>query len=366
MALSLAGKTAIVTGAGSGINLAFARSLLARQCNVVLADVALRPDAEDLVNKHSSRSKLSNGRAVFTKTDVRHWGDLEQMFEVASKEFSGAVDVVCPGAGVYEPTWSSFWHPPSSPLSKDSPTSNNYDSISINITHPIRTTQLAIQHYLRTRPRPSPSRSPEFPTPMNIVHISSIGHQISPFAPALYCAAKHAISSFARSLSPLHQRLGIRVTAVAPGVIRTPLWMDDPIKRQWLTEDDQLVTPETVADCMLDLASEEQIMVQGEGSEWFPGGRKYEIEGGMIVEVSAEGRRIVKQVMDPGPQKRAGNTFLGLTSGKSKRWFGVQIKTGNENYRPDIDPVHATRLDDAHKSSNNCSSCDEDLSPEGR
>ena len=92
----------------SGINLAFTRYLLSRQCNVLLADLALRPEAQDLVNAHSSRSKLSNGRAVFQQTDVRIWADLERMFEVAGREVrkaggQGVVDIVCPGAGVYEP-----------------------------------------------------------------------------------------------------------------------------------------------------------------------------------------------------------------------------------------------------------------------
>ena len=126
MALSLAGKTAIITGAGSGnplpssnvyqhrllvrafsgINLAFTRYLLARQCNVLLADLSLRPEAQDLVNAHSSRTRLSNGQAVFHKTDLRVWKDLEKMFEAARNVFGGDVDVVCPGAGVYEPVSS--------------------------------------------------------------------------------------------------------------------------------------------------------------------------------------------------------------------------------------------------------------------
>ncbi|KAI6940023.1 hypothetical protein KC348_g5113 [Hortaea werneckii] len=41
---SVEGKTAIVTGAGSGINYVFAKQLLERNCNVLLADLALRPD----------------------------------------------------------------------------------------------------------------------------------------------------------------------------------------------------------------------------------------------------------------------------------------------------------------------------------
>lgn len=122
MALSLAGKAAIITGAGSGassgrpslllpiasnltrglgINLSFARVLLAKHCNVLFADLALRPEAQELVSNHANNSQ-SPAKAVFQKTDVRDWQQLDRMFHVASKEFEGA-DIVCPGAGVFEP-----------------------------------------------------------------------------------------------------------------------------------------------------------------------------------------------------------------------------------------------------------------------
>lgn len=69
-------------------------------CNVLIADLAVRPEAEVLVKKHSS----GPARVVFQQTDVRDWIQLERMFEVAEREF-GEIDVVCPGAGVYEPVY---------------------------------------------------------------------------------------------------------------------------------------------------------------------------------------------------------------------------------------------------------------------
>ncbi|KAI3398015.1 hypothetical protein diail_9992 [Diaporthe ilicicola] len=45
------GKYAIVTGAGSGINLAFAEQLLERGCSVTMADLRLRPEAEKVLRK---------------------------------------------------------------------------------------------------------------------------------------------------------------------------------------------------------------------------------------------------------------------------------------------------------------------------
>jgi NAD(P)-dependent dehydrogenase (short-subunit alcohol dehydrogenase family) len=98
---SVEGKRAIVTGAGSGINLSFAEILLSRGCSVLFADIALRPEAQKLVDQYAE-SKEGQARAVYQETDVRDWLQLERMFEVADREFGG-VDIVCPGAGIYDP-----------------------------------------------------------------------------------------------------------------------------------------------------------------------------------------------------------------------------------------------------------------------
>ncbi len=103
MAMNVAGKTAIVTGAGSGINLSFAIKLINKGCNVVFADIALRPEAEAVVAEHPLTS--AGAKAVFQRTDVTDWAQLDKMFAVAIEHFGGA-DIVCPGAGVYEPVCS--------------------------------------------------------------------------------------------------------------------------------------------------------------------------------------------------------------------------------------------------------------------
>ena len=83
-----------------GINLSFAKLLLENGCNVLIADLALRPEAQAVVDTYTK-----SPRAVFQKTDVIDWRQLERSFEVAEKEF-GEIDIVCPGAGVYEPVCS--------------------------------------------------------------------------------------------------------------------------------------------------------------------------------------------------------------------------------------------------------------------
>jgi NAD(P)-dependent dehydrogenase (short-subunit alcohol dehydrogenase family) len=214
---------------------------------------------------------------VFVKTDVTVWKELENMFEVAEKEFGG-VDIVCPGAGIYDPHWSNFWHPPGSAKAKDAPDANGYATIDINVVHPIRSTQLAISRFLSAEDKVSPSN------PKRVVIISSIAGQMSNLNTPIYVAGKHAMNGFIRSLGHLDERLGIRVNGVAPGVIKTPLWTEHPEKMTFLDgKKDEWATPEEVAEAMVRCLEEP------------------ELGGGTILEVGAKQTRKVAQLNDPGP-----------------------------------------------------------------
>ncbi|GES64211.1 NAD-dependent 15-hydroxyprostaglandin dehydrogenase [Aspergillus terreus] len=294
MSFSVQGRSAIVTGAGSGINLAFAKLLLENGCNVLIADLALRPEAQVVVNKYSTAS--SRPRAVFQKTDVIDWKQLEQMFEVAEREF-GEIDIVCPGAGIYEPHWSNFWRPPGTPESRDAQYGGRYALLDINLTHPIRTTQLALSHF---RNRGTPQRR------KHIIHISSIAGQNAALAAPIYVATKHAINGLVRSMAKLDDKFGIRVTAVAPGVIKTPLWTDHPEKIKIVDDKaDEWVTPEEVAEVMLALIQQDSVgEIIGDKSGKGP---QYRVSGGTVLEVSKTVRS-VSPFNDPGPSNRAGNT----------------------------------------------------------
>ncbi|GKT51041.1 15-hydroxyprostaglandin dehydrogenase [NAD(+)] [Colletotrichum spaethianum] len=291
---SVSGKTAIVTGAGSGINLCFAELLLANGCNVVIADISLRPEAEALVLKHQDAT--AKARAVFVQTDVTSWPALSNIFQVAISEFNG-FDILCPGAGVYEPHWSNFWHPPGSPESKDSVEDGRYSLLDINITHPIRSTQLAISHWLHPKVITNAAlmsavkASPD--NPKRIVHISSVAGQVPNFNAPLYAASKFAITGFVRSLARLEETDGIRVNAVAPGVVRTPLWTENPEKLINLDADqDGWVTPHEVAEAMLRCVEEDSLV------------------GGSILEVGKNQTRLVQTYNDTGPEKDPRNGLL--------------------------------------------------------
>lgn len=142
---------------------------------------------------------------------------------------------------------------------------------------------------------------------------------MTPLHAPIYNATKHGINGFVRSLAPLDKRMGVRVTAVAPGVIKTPLWIEDPEKFKLLAQSDEMVTPEYVADVMTALVEKERVEVdagaRGKGAnvgglstgDSREGTKMVDVEGGMILEVAKGKVRVVEQFNDPGPSGE-GNT----------------------------------------------------------
>ncbi|KAJ8121609.1 hypothetical protein ONZ43_g1980 [Nemania bipapillata] len=317
---AVSGKTAIVTGAGSGINLAFAALLLSEQCNVVLADISLRPEAESLIEKYSDRSK--SPRAAFVKTDVTLWSDLSHMFAATLDEF-GDFDIVCPGAGIYEPHWTNFWHPPGSASSQDKVDANRYALLDINLTHPIRATQMALSLWLH--PPSNPNKGPSkvsMSNPKRIVHISSVAGQLGSFQAPIYGASKFAITGLVRCLAPLEEHVGVRINAVAPGIVRTPLWTEHPEKSRYIDPNrDAWVTPEEVAAAML------RCIVDPE------------MTSGTILEVGKDTTRRVMAFNDPGPDLDPKGGMVGGNRGKAINdvlgWLGDKEIWGHNQLNMD-------------------------------
>jgi 3-hydroxybutyrate dehydrogenase len=179
--------------------------------------------------------------------------------------------------------FSNFWHPPGNPPSKDDPSTSRYALVDINITHPIRVTQLSIAHFLSKK------------KPGVILHITSVAGHVPFFPTPVYVATKHAISGFVRSLARLETPPAgtglpkVRINAVAPARILTPLWTDNPDKMKMVGDEPGWVTPEEVAQVMMDLVEREENI------------------GGTILEVGRTVRRVEKY-NDPGQSR--GENFV--------------------------------------------------------
>jgi 3-hydroxybutyrate dehydrogenase len=166
----------------------------------------------------------------------------------------------------------------------------------INLTHPIRVTQLAISHFLARKKSGT------------VVHVSSIAGQCPFFPTPLYVASKHAINGFVRSLGNLERPPAhipkIRVNAVAPARILTPLWTDHPEKMKMVGKAGNWTTPEAVAQVMLELVE------------------KPEYIGGSIVEVG-NNVRMISAFNDAGPQGH-GNGLTSIEGYDKDTWESME------------------------------------------
>jgi len=93
----LKGKIAVVTGAGSGINLSFAQLAVKQGARVIVADLKLTEDGEKFMNGEGAKA------AVFTRCDVSKRSELENLLKVSEEKFGDVPEVYIAGAGVFEP-----------------------------------------------------------------------------------------------------------------------------------------------------------------------------------------------------------------------------------------------------------------------
>ncbi|KAF4851089.1 putative oxidoreductase [Colletotrichum siamense] len=239
------GKFAVVTGAGSGINLAFAEQLLTAGCSVIFADIALRPEAEELIAKYPHPSKDESPSAVYHKMDQSNWAQVSETWEFALKTF-GRVDLLCPGAGIWEPPTSAFWDLPGvSPLAQDDPNAapGVYNIFAVNAMGPIRFAQIAIDYWLQNK------------IAGNLIFVSSLSAYLPTIGTPLYNATKGALNSFTLSLAQMKARLGIRVASMCPATTFTPAVLQ-PYCVGKVREQDMNMSATECAEVMLRIVTE--------------------------------------------------------------------------------------------------------------
>src|SRR5579862_1398735 len=91
------GRTAVVTGAASGIGLGMCRRFSREGMNVVMADIEA-----DRLNSEKESLSDGGGAVLAVQTDVSDLGQLERLAARAAEEF-GTVHVLCNNAGVLLP-----------------------------------------------------------------------------------------------------------------------------------------------------------------------------------------------------------------------------------------------------------------------
>jgi NAD(P)-dependent dehydrogenase (short-subunit alcohol dehydrogenase family) len=186
------GKVAVVTGAGSGIGRATATRLAAEGALVACLDVA-----EDRVDALARQLCAASGTATAVHCDVADEGSVGRAFDRLVAEL-GPPEVVCNVAGV-----GGFHH--TTELSLD----EWHRVLGVNLTGTFLVCRQALPYLL--------DRSGV------IVNVASTAGLIGQPYSAAYCASKGGVVMLTRALALEFLDRGVRVNAVAPGGVDTPL-----------------------------------------------------------------------------------------------------------------------------------------------
>jgi 3-hydroxybutyrate dehydrogenase len=208
---ALTGKTAIVTGATSGIGQGVARALARAGANVMLDGLG---DPEKIEKDRAALAAEACVKVRYSPADVSKQEQIAQLIAETKEEF-GSVDIIVNNAGVQHVA----------PIDEFPP--EKWDLIiAVNLSSAFHMTRLALPH-MKERGWG------------RVINIASAHALVaSPFKSA-YVASKHGLAGLTKAVALEVAEKNITVNAICPGYVRTPLvdgQIADTAKARGMTE----------------------------------------------------------------------------------------------------------------------------------
>ena len=256
MDLGLAGKTVIVTGAGSNIGRGIALAFGAEGSNVVIAELDERQGA-----RVAEEIKSHGGRAQAVKTDVTDPASVARLVEAALKAF-GKIDVLVNNVG-----WTRdllFMEKAQEEWEKE---------VKLNFWSVVYCTRAVLEHFIAQKGGA-------------VVSIGSDAGRMGEYREAVYGAMKGGVIALTKALARETGRFGVRLNVVCPGmtlpasqehVSAASMWSKEGGAGSWIINDPELIErikrgyplrrigrPEDVANAVVFLASDAASFVTGQ------------------------------------------------------------------------------------------------------
>lgn len=238
---TLEGKTAVITGAGSGMGKAMAILFAAEGAKVVVSDIK-----QDRVNATVQEITSKGGKAIGVITNVSMEEEVKKMIDTAIKMY-GSLDILVNNAGVMDnftpaaDVTSELWN----------------KVLGVNLNGPFYACRLAIQQMIKQGKGA-------------IVNVSSIGGLNGARAGAAYTASKHGLIGLTKNIGFMYGTKGIRCNAIAPGGVNTNIMEGaNPDKFGFermgtgMTSNIRMAEPVEIAELALFLASDKASNVNG-------------------------------------------------------------------------------------------------------
>ena len=235
------GKVALVTGAGSGIGRASAQKFAELGAKVIVADIVAEGGNETV-----RLIREAGGEATFVKTDVSQAKEVEALVS-STVEIYGRLDYAHNNAGIE---------------GSQAPTADYSEAdfdrvISINLKGVWLCMKYEVIQLLKQGGGGA------------IVNTSSVAGLVGFAGITPYTASKHGVAGVTKAVALEYATSGIRVNAVCPGVIETPMierFASDPqVRAQLLAQEpvNRFGTPQEVANAVAWLCSDEASFMTG-------------------------------------------------------------------------------------------------------
>ena len=230
-------KVVIITGSGGGIGKETALLFAKEGAKVVVADVNEKGGTETVEN-----IKKAGGEAFFAKLDVSSRDQIKQVVKDTITKY-GKIDVLINNAGIIQDALVVKM------------TEEQWDKvININLKGPFNCIQAVVEQMINQGSGV-------------IINISSIVALYGNVGQTNYAATKAGLIGMTKTLAKELGKKGIRVNAVAPGFIYTPMTATVPEKILELMKEKtplrRLGKPEDVANTLLFLSSDEASFING-------------------------------------------------------------------------------------------------------